>query len=342
MRLYEEKPSSYNLSVGMVNPLILSKGVARVPVQERSIYLDSVTMDYPGIRALDGVTFGVSRGVVHGFLGPNGAGKTTAINIISGLLTPTGGEVELLGDRSRRERSFHVGLLPENPPLYPNTTVKEYLNFVAELYLTPEKRAMKVEQVVQQCRLEQVIGRLIRNLSKGYKQRVGIAQALIPGAPILILDEPTVGLDPNSIQEIRELILSLKGESTIFISSHNLSEIQKLCDEVTIIDQGKVLRSGPMEELSKGLDTVRSFEAKITLWSDEIEKIFQEKFIGHKLEVEEIEGGQFLLSVSTRGEDPREGLSRFLVENGCGLMEMGEKELELEDVFKSLVRGQNE
>lgn len=218
------------------------------------IEVSHLTKKYGGYLAVDDVSFTVEDGQIYGLLGPNGAGKSTIMNILTGYLSATSGQVTVAGHplpEEADEAKACVGYLPEQPPLYPEMTVGEYLNFVAELKKVP--RAQRKEQVLRAARrtgLEKVLPRLIRSLSKGYKQRVGIAQALLGSPKIIILDEPTVGLDPAQVIEMRKLIRELGKAHTVILSSHILSEVQAVCQQVLILSKGKLAASGTLQELT--------------------------------------------------------------------------------------------
>ena len=218
------------------------------------IEVSHLTKKYGGHLAVDDVSFTVEDGQIYGLLGPNGAGKSTIMNILTGYLSATSGQVTVAGHplpEEADEAKACVGYLPEQPPLYPEMTVGEYLNFVAELKKVP--RAQRKEQVLRAARrtgLEKVLPRLIRSLSKGYKQRVGIAQALLVSPKIIILDEPTVGLDPAQVIEMRKLIRELGKAHTVILSSHILSEVQAVCQQVLILSKGKLAASGTLQELT--------------------------------------------------------------------------------------------
>ena len=218
------------------------------------IEVSHLTKKYGGHLAVDDVSFTVEDGQIYGLLGPNGAGKSTIMNILTGYLSATSGQVTVAGHplpEEADEAKACVGYLPEQPPLYPEMTVGENLNFVAELKKVP--RAQRKEQVLRAARrtgLEKVLPRLIRSLSKGYKQRVGIAQALLGSPKIIILDEPTVGLDPAQVIEMRKLIRELGKAHTVILSSHILSEVQAVCQQVLILSKGKLAASGTLQELT--------------------------------------------------------------------------------------------
>ena len=206
---------------------------------------------HPAIRDL---TFSVADGQVYGLLGPNGAGKSTIMNILTGYLAPTGGEVKVAGfslPEQAQQAKACVGYLPEQPPLYPEMTVQEYLDFAAELKgVKKAERKEQVRSAVRRTGLEKVLPRLIRSLSKGYRQRVGIAQALLGSPKLIILDEPTVGLDPAQVIEIRKLIRELGQAHTVILSSHILSEVQAVCQQVLILSKGRLAASGSLQELT--------------------------------------------------------------------------------------------
>ena len=218
------------------------------------IEVSHLTKKYGGHLAVDDVSFTVEDGQIYGLLGPNGAGKSTIMNILTGYLSATSGQVTVAGHplpEEADEAKACVGYLPEQPPLYPEMTVGEYLNFVAELKKVPH--AQRKEQVLRAARrtgLEKVLPWLIRSLSKGYKQRVGIAQALLGSPKIIILDEPTVGLDPAQVIEMRKLIRELGKAHTVILSSHILSEVQAVCQQVLILSKGKLAASGTLQELT--------------------------------------------------------------------------------------------
>lgn len=241
------------------------------------IEVQHLTKKYGRHLALDDLSFTIEKGQIYGFLGPNGAGKSTTLNIMTGYISATEGEVlidghSILDEPEKAKRS--IGYLPEIPPLYPDMTVMEYLNFVAELKKIPkDKRPAEVRKASTLVKLKDVSNRLIRNLSKGYKQRTGLAAAVLGFPDIIILDEPTVGLDPKQIIEIRQLIRKLAKDHTVILSSHILAEVQEICDYVLIISKGKLAASGTpneLEELSQGKDTI---ELTIKSNAETIQKI---------------------------------------------------------------------
>lgn len=218
------------------------------------IELYNVTKRYGTVEAVSGLSFSAPDGQIVGLLGQNGAGKTTTLNMLTGYFPPTSGEVRVDGmDMLQDPRACkrHIGYLPEKPPLYDEMTVTAYLKFVCELReVKREAIAQHVQHIAATCGLTEVAGRLVGHLSKGYRQRVGIAQALCGDPDVLVLDEPTVGLDPKQVREIRELIRQLGKTHTVIFSSHLLPEIQQLCDRVVILHKGKLVREAPMSELT--------------------------------------------------------------------------------------------
>ena len=221
------------------------------------IEINNLVKRYGDKKAVNGISFTVNDDEVLGFLGPNGAGKTTTMNIITGYLSSTSGTVKVNGHDILEEPELakkEIGYLPENPPLYTDMTVSEYLDFICDLKgVAKSKRKHMLERIISLVKISDVTDRLIGNLSKGYKQRVGIAQAMVGDPSILILDEPTVGLDPNQIIEIRKLIKSLSKSHSIIISSHILPEIQEIADRVVIINKGKIAAIDSLTDLSKRL-----------------------------------------------------------------------------------------
>ena len=220
------------------------------------IEVKNLTKRYGTNLALDRVSFKIEEGTIVGFLGPNGAGKSTTMNIITGYLSATSGEVTVSGKNTLEEPGEvkkQIGYLPEQPPLYMDMTVKEYLNFMYDLKKAKLPREQHIKEICQLVKIENVYNRLIGNLSKGYKQRVGIAQALIGNPPVLILDEPTVGLDPKQIIEIRTLIKNLGRNHTVILSSHILPEVQAVCERIIVINNGRVVADGATDTLAHDL-----------------------------------------------------------------------------------------
>lgn len=232
------------------------------------IEVSHLTKKYGNHLAVEDVSFTVEDGQIYGLLGPNGAGKSTIMNILTGYLSATSGQVVVAGHPLPEEADAAkacVGYLPEQPPLYPEMTVQEYLDFVAELKgVKKGERKEQVRKAARRTGLEKVLPRLIRSLSKGYRQRVGIAQALLGSPQLIILDEPTVGLDPAQVIEIRKLIRELGQSHTVILSSHILSEVQTVCQKVLILSKGKLAASGTMAELTAGEKSLEEVFMELT------------------------------------------------------------------------------
>jgi len=236
------------------------------------IQVENVSKRFADVQAVKDISFQVEKGKIWGFLGPNGAGKTTTMRILTGYLPPNEGRAMINGiDVSTDLKSIKkiVGYLPEVVPVYSDLTVKEFLRFVAELYSIERKRIrFAIDRVVEKTNLQDVYGRLIKNISRGYRQRLGIAQAIIHEPEVLILDEPTIGLDPAQIIEIREMIRSFKDSATVILSSHILAEITQVCDGAVIIKEGRLMATPTRDEWGKNLEIVTTGMAGDTDWSD--------------------------------------------------------------------------
>jgi len=299
-----------------------------------AIHLKNITKEYPGIKALNGIDLKVKRGTIHGFLGPNGAGKSTAMNIIAGLTPPSSGEVYIDGEAVLEDDSIakaKIGLLPEHPPLYLNMRVEDYLNFCQEI--NGGRDVEDCQRVIARCGLASVKGRLIGNLSKGFRQRVGIAQSLVFGAKIIILDEPTVGLDPNAIAEVRELILELKADHTILLSTHQLHEVARICDEITIINDGKIIKTGSLLEVQNEFSSFKLYEVSLSFLDERMKKALLEFPFVQGLDVVH-QNEELFITVKVSGtRDERVTLTKHLGATGH-LLSFQEKRVELEEVFK--------
>ncbi|MAF77186.1 MAG: ABC transporter [Halobacteriovoraceae bacterium] len=306
-----------------------------------AIELKNVVKEYPGIVALDGVDLEVKKGSIHGFLGPNGAGKSTTMSIIAGLIPPTSGEVRVSGiDALKDQKALRsmIGILPETPPLYMNMLVRDYLQFCQKINLKREDASENVDEIIEKCGLGEVAGRLIGNLSKGYKQRVGVAQALVYGADTIILDEPTIGLDPNAISEMRSLILELKKEHTILLSTHQLHEVARICDEITIINKGKILKTGTLVEVQSEFSSVKTYEFIHQNFSEDIKKYLISKDYVSGVDTLNIQEDQKTVRIHINSNlDHRAELLSYLSREG-GLLEFWERKLELEEIFKQVVK----
>lgn len=306
------------------------------------IEINHLVKKYGSHVAVDDLSLTVEPGKIYGFLGPNGAGKSTTMNIITGYLAATSGEVKINGFdvlKQPEEAKKCVGYLPELPPLYMDMTVKEYLDFVAELKkLEKSLRAGYVKEAMKITKTEEVSGRLIRNLSKGYRQRVGFAQAVLGYPEILILDEPTVGLDPKQIIEIRELIKELGKKHTIILSSHILSEISAVCDHVFIISHGKLVASDSTENLSERMTGAQEIELLVKAEEDTAETAIREIAQVERCEKTESkeDGAVQLLVTAKKDADVREAIYHTCVEHHMPILEMKAASKSLEDVFLEL------
>ena len=306
------------------------------------IEINHLVKKYGSHVAVDDLSLTVEPGKIYGFLGPNGAGKSTTMNIITGYLAATSGEVKINGFdvlKQPEEAKKCVGYLPELPPLYMDMTVKEYLDFVAELKkIEKSLRAGYVKEVMKITKTEEVSGRLIRNLSKGYRQRVGFAQAVLGYPEILILDEPTVGLDPKQIIEIRDLIKELGKKHTIILSSHILSEISAVCDHVFIISHGKLVASDSTENLLERMTGAQEIELLVKAEEDTAETAIREIAQVERCEKTESkeDGAVQLLVTAKKDADVREAIYHTCVEHHMPILEMKAASKSLGDVFLEL------
>lgn len=306
------------------------------------IEVSHLTKRYGSHVAVDDISFTVDDGCIYGLLGPNGAGKSTTMNVITGYLSPTSGTVTINGHDIQEEPQAAkacIGYLPELPPLYTDMTVREYLNFVAELKGVKKKaaRAADVAKASERAGLQEMQTRLIRNLSKGYRQRVGVAAALLGNPDIIILDEPTVGLDPAQMIEIRSLIHDLGKTHTVILSSHILSEVQTVCDRVLIISGGKLAAQGTPEELAARLAAKGVISATAQGSKEAVLKAAGSVpgLTDIRVTAEKDDEVSFTAS-STEGTDLRAALSAALAAAGCPVLSLSSQNLSLEDVFLQL------
>ena len=306
------------------------------------IEVEHLTKRYGAHTAVDDISFTVEDGCIYGLLGPNGAGKSTTMNILTGYLSATAGTVKVAGHdiaEEPLEAKKAIGYLPEQPPLYPEMTVREYLLFVAELKGVKHKkdRAAMAETAMGRTGLQPVQNRLIRNLSKGYRQRVGIAAALLGEPKVIILDEPTVGLDPAQVIEIRNLIHDLGRTHTVILSSHILSEVQTVCDRVLIISAGKLVAQGTPEELAGQLAARGTLSATAQGSREEILAAAEQVEGLTDLHITAEKGGEVsFTAVCEGGSDLRGELSLALAKAGCPVLSLSADSMSLEDVFLQL------
>ena len=298
--------------------------------------------------AVKDLSFQLEDGRIYGLLGPNGAGKSTTMNMLTGYLTPTSGGIRICGHDMQEESEEArkcIGYLPEIPPLYVDMTVEEYLLTVAQLKKLPRaKQASAIADAMAKVWITERKDRLIRNLSKGYKQRVGIAQTLLGDPQIIILDEPTVGLDPRQILEIRELVRELGKTHTVILSSHILSEISAVCDYVLIINQGKLIASGEVSELEHMVQGQGRLELLAEGEAEVLKKVFQSfpQILSIQMNLQETSENSPCYQIELRletGADIRRELFYAMAEAHCPILEMKESILSLEDVFLELVEG---
>lgn len=287
--------------------------------------------------ALDGVSFAVGEKEILGFLGPNGAGKSTTLNIMTGYLSANSGTVKIGGiDIMEKpdEAKKLIGFLPEQPPLYGDMKVLEYLGFVYELKRCKFNRARHLEEIMKVCRLTGVQNRLIKNLSKGYRQRVGIAQALVGNPKVLIFDEPTVGLDPKQIIEVRNLIRTLGRDHTVILSTHILSEVQAVCDRIVIINEGKILADEKTEDITGTISENVRYRVKICGPQREVLSSLKEvDGICHAEISSDRERDCFVYHIEVNGADARKNLFFAMAEKGWAIVGLEQEGVSLEDVF---------
>lgn len=318
----------------------------KIEQEERElIEVKNLVKDYGGHLAVDHLNFTIQDGKIYGFLGPNGAGKSTTMNIITGYIGATEGDVWINGHNileDPEEAKRCIGYLPELPPLYVDMTVKEQLDFAAELKKIPKKdREEEVLKVMNLAKLTDVSGRLIRNLSKGYRQRVGLAQAVLGFPPVIILDEPTVGLDPKQIIEIRDTIRELGQKHTVILSSHILSEVSAVCDHVLIIDRGRLIASDTPENLERQMADASGMELLIKGEEVQIRDILDT--IPQAADVIVKESGEeavkkvtFRLAGTGEEEDIREIIFFAFADNRLPILSMHVNKASLEEVFLEL------
>ncbi|MBQ8525859.1 MAG: ATP-binding cassette domain-containing protein [Clostridia bacterium] len=308
------------------------------------IEIKNLTKSYGKSKALDDVSFTVNSGEILGFLGPNGAGKSTTMNIITGYISATSGTVTINGYdniENSNECKKAVGYLPEQPPLYMDMTVDEYLDFVYDIKKASQPRKEHIDGILELVDITDVRGRLIKNLSKGYKQRVGIAQALIGDPEILILDEPTVGLDPKQILEIRNVIKELGKDRTIILSSHILPEISAICERVIIINKGKIVAVDTPENLSKKLTNDNKFVIRVAGNKHEIEDAVSSiagiRYIESLGQKEE--GSYDYIIESEKDVDVRSELFGVLASKNMPILMVKAVDMSLEDIFLQITDG---
>ena len=307
------------------------------------VEVKNLTKCYGDIRAVDDISFTVDTGEVLGFLGPNGAGKSTTMNIITGYISSTSGTVTVDGSEileNPKETKKKIGYLPEIPPLYPDMTVRKYLEFMFDLKKVKLPKKEHIDEVMRLVQISDKESRIIKNLSKGYRQRVGFAQALLGNPPVLILDEPTVGLDPKQIIEIRKLIRGLGKKHTVIFSSHVLSEVSATCDRVIVISEGRIVADAKTEELSKSFADVQKLSLTVEGGSSDVlgeikkipgvKKYVKLRDVSDKIAEYSVEYGN--------DADIRRDVFSAMARIGCPILEMKSGNESLEDMFLKLTQ----
>lgn len=310
------------------------------------IEVKNLTKYYGDHLAVDNISFTVEDGEILGFLGPNGAGKSTTMNMLTGFISSSSGQALINGTdilENPIKAKANIGYLPELPPLYQDMTVMGYLNFVYDLKKCKLPRKAHLTEICNLCKISDVQGRIIRRLSKGYRQRVGMAQALIGNPPILILDEPTVGLDPKQIIEIRNLVKKLGKRHTLILSSHILSEIQAVCDRVIIINKGKIAADDTLENLTKSVSSINRMTVRLDGAREEVlgavRSIPGVKSVRADMERE---GGIFDYEIVMEdGADIRVMINEMCREHGWSIYKMANDEMTLEDIFMRITMGED-
>lgn len=310
------------------------------------IEVQNLSKHFGDKKAVDNISFKAEDGEILGFLGPNGAGKSTTMNILTGYISCTEGKalidgVDILEDPIKAKAN--IGYLPELPPLYLDMTVKEYLNFIYDLKKCKLPKNSHLKDICNLVKIDHVYNRIIKNLSKGYKQRVGLAQALVGNPNVLILDEPTVGLDPNQIIEIRTLIKKLGRNHTVILSSHILSEVQAVCDKIVVINEGKIVADDTEDNLSKTLANEHKLLAKIDGDREQVLSVIKsiKGVVSCTADVMREDNVWEYRIEAKEGVDIRRELFTAIAENGWYILELKSSELSLEDIFLKLTMGES-
>jgi ABC-2 type transport system ATP-binding protein len=311
------------------------------------IEVQNLTKQYGRFTAVDDISFRAERGEILGFLGPNGAGKTTTMRILTGYMPATEGKALVAGFdvfEQPVEAKRRTGYLPETPPLYPDMTVNEYLTFVAKIKGVPSgERKQRIKQVMDRTWIADMAGRACSKLSKGYRQRVGLAQALIHNPDVLILDEPTAGLDPKQIIETRQLIRGLAGDHTIVLSTHILPEVSQTCERVVIINKGKVVAIDTPDNLTARLSGSETMYVQVDAGATDAGRTLSSvPGVTRVVEADRRDGVVGYEVDSERGHDVRRDLARTIVSSGLGLLEMRPMRMSLEQIFLSLTTEESE
>jgi ABC-2 type transport system ATP-binding protein len=310
------------------------------------ITVEHLSKHYGRVAAVDDISFEVPKGEILGFLGPNGAGKTTTMRILTGYMPPTGGRATVAGldvFKESLEARRHVGYLPETVPLYTEMTPRAYLDFIGKIRgLDARTRRIRIDDVAEKVRITDMMSRLIGKLSKGYRQRVGLAQALLGDPDVLVLDEPTIGLDPRQIVETRAVIRNLAGEHTVILSTHILPEVSMTCQRVVIIDRGKIAAIDTPENLQRRMRGADALDVEVRGPAEAVRAALQA--IPEVISVAERADGKDVSIFAiecTAGADVREHIASTIVQRGWGLRELRAANVSLEDVFVQLVTSES-
>ncbi|GHU51306.1 ABC transporter ATP-binding protein [Clostridia bacterium] len=307
------------------------------------IQVKNLTKRYGSNIAVNNISFSVGKGEILGFLGPNGAGKTTTMNILTGYIAATDGECTINGYNVTEEpekAKEHIGYLPENPPLYDDMTVYEYLSFVSDLKRVPKNsRKQEIDDIIDILKITNMRNRLTKNLSKGYRQRAGLAGAMIGGPEVLVLDEPTIGLDPNQISNMRGVIRGLRERHTVILSSHILPEVSAMCSRVLIINRGRVVASETTERISE-IDGSRKFQIRVKGEpADVLAALAKIPAVKKSEPTQEAGTSEFVLT-ATGGDDIREGIFNALAEKSLPMLMFKPLGASLEDIFIRVTAGE--
>ena len=312
------------------------------------IKVENVTKKYGSFVAVDNISFEIGEGEIIGFLGPNGAGKTTTMSMITGFIEPTEGKIEIDGydiSKKAKKAKREIGYMPENVPLYNDLTVKEFVTYMAELKKVKGKeKKEEVQRVIKATQIDDVQNKLIKNLSRGYKQRVSMAGALVGNPKVLLLDEPTVGLDPKQVTEIRSLIKSLGKNHTVILSSHILSEISQICEKVIIINKGKIIAQDTPQNLEEKVQTENSLMVTIEDKENKFEEVIKniDGVTNISLITKNADGTIKYSVKSAEEKDVRKDVFEAAAKNGITILEIKKSEATLEDAFINLINKKDE
>lgn len=307
------------------------------------IKLENVTKKYNDFIAVNNISFDIKEGEIVGFLGKNGAGKTTTMNMITGYIEPTEGKIEINGydiNKNPKKAKNEIGYMPEGVPIYNDLTVKEFVNYMADLKgVKRENKKANVQKVIEETGLSEVQNKLNRHLSRGYKQRVSMAGALVGNPKVLILDEPTVGLDPQQVKQIRDLIKSLRKDHTVLISSHILSEVSQICEKVIIIDKGNILAVDTPENLESKVSSQNILTVTVEDTDNKINEIINKIDNIKKIELisENSDGTKQYTIFAKKDKDIRKEISEKFAKSGITILELKKTEATLEEAFLQLI-----